>query len=70
MFRYVAGRGFFYYYSIGTRLTSLDLIGRKDTAEKGHVSTLVQFSLEMTQTTLVYSPLVRTSHMTCLTTRV
>ena len=41
----------------------------EDTAEKGHVPTLLQFSLEVTQTTFTRCPLVRTCHMICLTTQ-
>lgn len=44
-------------------------IGREDTARKDHVSALSHFSPEMTQTPFAYSPLVRTSHMICVTTR-
>ena len=42
---------------------------REDTAEKGHAPTLLHFSPEMTQTPFDYSLLIRTSHVTCLTTR-
>lgn len=41
----------------------------EDTAEKGHVPTLLHFSPEVTQTTLTHCPLVRTCHMICLTTQ-
>ena len=41
----------------------------EDTAEKGHVPTLLHFSLEVTQITFTHCPLVRTCHMICLTTQ-